>query len=304
MWRIWICALFWGLNWPAVRIALDGFSPWTLRAAGLSLGAMLLMALAVALSRSLVVPAGHRGALVISAALNVAGFNIFIVFAQLAMPSSRAAILTFTMPMWAALFAALFAGERIDRIRGMALALGAAGLCLLARPYWPALASGTIPLGLVYVLGAAILWAAGTVYAKVRAIPGDPLGLTAWQLVIGALIAGAGALAFEAPRIDFTVPGVTGAFAYHVLLAIAAAYFLWFELLSRVPSSTAAIGTLLIPIVALIGSMLILGERPTLTDFIGFGFILAGIAMDQGFRQLASRSAPTADRIKPPHLGS
>ena len=38
MWRIWIAALFWGLNWPAVKLALAGFSPWTLRAVGLGLG--------------------------------------------------------------------------------------------------------------------------------------------------------------------------------------------------------------------------------------------------------------------------
>ncbi len=300
MWRIWICALFWGLNWPAVRIALDGFSPWTLRAVALGLGAALLLALALVLGRSLAVPAGHRIALLAAATLSVAGFNICIVFAQLVMPSSRAAILTFTMPLWATLFAALFAGERIDRIRSIALVCGAAGLALLARPYWPILASGTIPAGLVYVLGAAVLWAAGTVFTKVRAIPGDPLGLTAWQLAIGSLICTAGALAFETPRIDLSDPLVSWAMIYHVMLGIAVAYFVWFELLSRVPSSTAAIGTLLIPIVALIGSMLILGERPTLTDFIGFGFILVGIAMDQGFRHLTSRSVPTADGMKPP----
>ena len=155
MWRIWVSALFWGLNWPAVKIALTGFSPWAIRALGLGCGAALLAMLAKTLGRSLAIPAGHRTSLFISAMLNVAGFNMFVVFAQLAMPSSRAAILTFTMPMWAALFGAMFAGERIDGLRAMALASGAAGLTLLSKPYWPELASGSIPRGLIYVLGAA-----------------------------------------------------------------------------------------------------------------------------------------------------
>lgn len=284
MWRIWIAALFWGLNWPAVKLALAGFSPWTLRAVGLGLGAMLLAALAAVMRRPLAVPRGHRGALVIAAFLSVAGFNICAVFAQLAMPTSRAAILTFTMPLWAALFAAMFAGERIDRLRAVALGCGAVGLGLLARPYWPALAAGTIPPGLVYVLGAAISWAAGTVYTKHRGLPGDPLGLAAWQLGIGAAFAGMGALAFEAPRIDLTSSVVAGAFAYHVVLALALAYFLWFQLLERVPSATAALGTLLIPVFAVAGSTLILGERPSITDFTGFGLILLGVGLDQGLR--------------------
>jgi drug/metabolite transporter (DMT)-like permease len=287
VWRIWVSALFWGLNWPAVKLALAGFSPWTLRAVGLGLGAMLLAVMAKAMRRSLAVPAGHRTALVIAAFLSVAGFNICAVFAQLAMPTSRAAILTFTMPLWAALFAALFAGERIDRLRAVALGCGAAGLALLAKPYWPALAAGTLPAGLVYGLGAAISWAAGTVYTKHRGIPGDPLGLTAWQLGIGSAFAACGALAFEVPRIDLGSPIVAGAFVYHVVLALALAYFLWFQLLEKVPSATAALGTLLIPVFAVAGSTVILDEQPTLTDFVGFGLIIMGVALDQGLRKRA-----------------
>ena len=292
MWRIWVSALFWGLNWPAVKIALTGFSPWAIRALGLGCGAALLAMLAKTLGRSLAIPAGHRTSLFISAMLNVAGFNMFVVFAQLAMPSSRAAILTFTMPMWAALFGAMFAGERIDGLRAMALASGAAGLTLLSKPYWPELASGSIPRGLIYVLGAAILWAAGTVYAKYHRVPADPLGTTAWQLGIGAAVAATGMLAFETPRVDLSSPMVAGAFVYHVLLALALAYFLWFELLERVPSGTAALGTLLIPVFAVTGSIAILGERPSFTDYAGLALILAGVGLDQGLRLLrAARPA-------------
>lgn len=286
MWRIWISALLWGLNWPAVKLALAGFSPWTLRTVSLGLGALLLGLLAVAARRPLAVPRGHRVALVIAATLSVAGFNIFAIFAQLVMPTSRAAILTFTMPLWAALFAAMFAGERIDALRAVALTCGAVGLVLLAKPYWPALASGTMPAGLIYVLGAAISWAAGTVYTKRRGLPGDPLGLAAWQLGIAAALAGLGALAFEMPRADLSDPVVAGAFIYHVVLAIAVAYVLWFQLLEQVPSGTAALGTLLIPVFAVAGSTVILSEQPTLTDYAGFGLILLGVGLDQGLRSL------------------
>ena len=290
MWRIWVSALFWGLNWPAVKIALNGFSPWSIRAVGLSLGAAVLAMTAAALGRSLKIPTGHRTPLFISAFLNIAGFNMFVVFAQLAMPSSRAAILTFTMPMWAALFGAMFAGEKIDRLRALALASGAAGLALLSRPYWPELAKGTIPPGLIYVLGAAILWAAGTVYAKYHRVPADPIGTTAWQMGIAGALAMLGMFAFETPRIDLSSPAVATAFAYHVLLALAVAYFLWFELLQRASSGTAALGTLLIPVFAVTGSVVLLGERPAFTDYAGLALILGGVGADQGLRTLRNRT--------------
>jgi hypothetical protein len=37
-----LLALLWGLNWPAVRIALSGLTPWSLRAIGLGCGAAVL----------------------------------------------------------------------------------------------------------------------------------------------------------------------------------------------------------------------------------------------------------------------
>jgi len=291
LWRIWVSALFWGLNWPAVKLALAGFSPWTLRAAGLGLGAALLAIIAKIIGRSLFVPAGHRMALFIAGFLSVAGFNICVVFAQLAMATSRAAILTFTMPLWATVFAALFFGERIDSLRAAALVCGALGLALLAEPYWPAVAGGSLPPGLIYVLGAAISWAAGTVYTKHRGKPGDPLGLAAWQLAIGSAIAALGAAAFEVPRMDISDPVVAGAFVYHVVLALALAYFLWFQLLERVPSATAALGTLLIPVFAVIGSAIILGERPTLLDFAGFALISIGVGLDQLLRAPSAKQS-------------
>ena len=126
MWRIWLAALFWGLNFPAVKTLLDGMAPWTLRAAGLTAGGLLLMATTLAVGKSLVVPRAYWGPLVLAALLNVVGFNVFAVFAQLTMPASRAAMLIYTMPLWSVVFARLILGEAIDGLRWSALGLGAA----------------------------------------------------------------------------------------------------------------------------------------------------------------------------------
>jgi drug/metabolite transporter (DMT)-like permease len=49
-------ALAWGLNWPAVKIALTALPPFTLRALGLGSGVLLLLALAAAQRRPLLPP--------------------------------------------------------------------------------------------------------------------------------------------------------------------------------------------------------------------------------------------------------
>jgi len=290
MWRIWAAALFWGLNWPIVKILLDGAGPWSMRAAGLSLGFATLAGSAIVSRQSMRVAREHWGALIIAGLLNVACFNLFSVFAQMTMPASRAAIITYTMPLWSVIFARIFLGEPIDRLRLAALGLGAAGIAILGKPFWLQVASGEIPLGLIFVLTSAITWALGTIYVKHAAIPGAPLAITAWQMLVGATVATVGMALFETPRLELWRPEIAAAFAFHVLLPQAAAYALWFGLIARIPASTAALGTLLVPIFGVGGAMLMIGERPTGLDLAGFAVIMSAILVDQGLRAWLGRS--------------
>lgn len=298
MWRIWAAALFWGLNWPVIKVLLTGAGPWTLRTVGLAGGAVLLAIATLALGQSLRVPRQHWANLVIAALLNVAAFNLLSVFAQMSMTASRAAILTYTMPLWSVLFARIVLGEPIDMLRGVALALGAAGITLLAIPFWSIIQAGGIPLGLVYVMGSAIAWAAGTVFIKSVQPEGAALALTTWQFAIGALVVAAGMVAFETPHLDWERPLILAAVAYNIVFPQAIAYALWFGLMARVPASTAALGTLLVPIFAVVSSSLWLGERLSPVDLAGFGLILLGVLLDQGLRAWLGRYPAPASSAK------
>ncbi len=294
MWRIWAAALFWGLNWPVVKILLTGTGPWTMRSAGLTVGALLLIATTLGLGQSLRIPRSHWPQLLIAGILNVACFNIFAVFAQLTMPASRAVIITYTMPLWSVIFARIMLGEPIDGLRAAALGLGATGIALLAKPFWLQAMAGELPIGLIYVLAAAITWAAGTVYTKRAQIPGAPLAITSWQLLLGALVSTAGLLLFETPRLELWRPEIAATFAYHVIFPQAAAYALWFSLMTRIPASTLSLGTLLVPVFGVAGAMLMLGEQPTWLELAGFAVILAAILLDQGVRAWADRGKPAS----------
>jgi drug/metabolite transporter (DMT)-like permease len=284
LWRIWAAALFWGLNWPVVKILLTGMGPWMLRTTGLGLGFLLLAAMTRLSGRSLAVSRRHWPRLALAGLLNVVCFNVFAVFAQLTMPASRAAILTYTMPLWSVVFARLLLAEPIDGLRWTALAFGAAGIGVLTQPFIAQIAAGEAPLGLLFVMGAAITWALGTVYTKRVNIPGAPLALTAWQFLLGAVLCGIGLALFETPRLELGRPDIALALAYHVVFPQVAAYALWFALVARIPAATAALGTLLVPVFGVIGSVVLLGERPTAVDLSGFALILAAVLIDQGWR--------------------
>ena len=62
------------------------------------------------------------------------------------------------------------------------------------------------------------------------------------------------------------------------LVGSAFAYLLWFEIVRRLPAMTASLGVLSAPVVGVIASVLVLGERPTISDVVGFTLILAAAA--------------------------
>lgn len=259
-----------------MKIGLQGFGPFTLRALGLGAAALILLAAARAGRKSFRLEARQTPTLILAGLLNIAGFNLLTAFAQLQMPTARAAILAFTMPLWAALFAWLVLGERPGGRGSIGLLLGASGLLLLLIPLL--MASGGIPPGVPFILGAAVSWAAGTVLIKHRPIEGEPLVVTGLQLAVGAVVAIAGALAFESlPEQPGAAPLV--ALGYHLLLGLALPYFLWFGLVARLPAGVAALTTLLIPIVGVSSSMVLLGDRLGPFDTLGFALILAAVLL-------------------------
>lgn len=272
--RLVLLGLVWGLNWPAVKVALSGVSPWGLRTIGLGAAACTVFALGWVRGDRMAVHAGRdRWRIAVAGLLNVAAFNILLTFAQLNAATSRVAILTYSMPLWATLLACLVLRERLDRMRAGGLLLGACGLGWLLLP----LMGHGLSRGVWLALAAAITWAAGTVYSKWARISAPPMAVAAWQLLIGAVVALTGLLSFEGlshwPSLAAVHHQVWLALGYHVVFGMAAGYILWFNIIGQLPAGVAALGTLLVPVVGVSGAMLLLGERPGLSDLGGFALI-------------------------------
>jgi Predicted permease, DMT superfamily len=286
-----LIALLWGFNWPAVKIALGEIKPWTLRASGMALGGLCLVAIAALRGQSIAVKRSQWLGLGAAGFLSIAAFNILLAFAQLSAPTSRAAIITFTMPIWTVLFARILLKEPLDGRRRLGLALGIAGLVALG---WPIIRAGDISVGLLYALLAGICWALGTIVSKRFPIDAPPLAVAAWQLLTGAVCAAAGMLAFEGIGVPHELkPATITAFLYHVLFAQALAYVLWFAALSRLPAGTASLGTLVVPAIGVAGAVLLLGEKPTLPDLAGLVLVICAAS---AVLVPAGRSEPHSER--------
>ena len=126
--------LFWGANWPGMKLALAEIPVWWFRSIWLSCGGAGLLALAWASGQRLRVPRNELRPLLICAVFNVVGWHIFSGYGVSLMPAGRASIIAFTMPLWAALLGSLVLGDRLTGRRLLGLAVGLSGLAVLIGP--------------------------------------------------------------------------------------------------------------------------------------------------------------------------
>ncbi|MDP2800434.1 MAG: DMT family transporter [Phreatobacter sp.] len=269
-------AILWGLNWPAVKIGLSEVPPFALRMGGMGAGGLILLAVALMSGRSLQVARRDVVPLVVGGFLSITVFNLAVVFAQLNTTTSRAAILTFTTPLWAIVLAYLVLGERLDRARIAALVIGLAGIGVLASPIF----TGAInPLGVLFPVIAAVSWAAGSVYLKRQPLGGERMVVIGYQLLLAAGVAAIGFAASGEVLPTHLSTGTALAIAYHVIGATSLAYLLWFTLLDRLTVGAAAMTTFAIPVVGVASAMVLVGDRPGLLDYAGFAAVIAAAGL-------------------------
>jgi drug/metabolite transporter (DMT)-like permease len=270
-----LMGLAWGINWVATRIILEALPPWTLRTVGIALGAATLFAAAAIRAIPLAVPRGERMKIAIAGFFNVAAFGVCSAYSQVYGTTSRAVVIAYSMPIWAALLAWIVLKERLNAVKLAALTLCAAGLAVLI---WPLARTG-LPLGALFALICALSWAAGTIYLKCANLTVPTLTSAAWQLLVGTLMLAIGMLAFDGlPHLWPLPPRILAWLAYNGLIGMGIVYFFWFVVVERLSTTTAALGSLLVPVVGVIGSTVMTGERPSLNDIIGFALIFAAAA--------------------------
>lgn len=261
----------WGFTWPAMRIALVEIPPFSMRALSISLGAAFLLAVVKLQGRRFALARGLDWVHVIVAGmLNVVCFTMLSSFALLMAATGRVAMLSYTMPIWAALFAWLVLGERFTAARVLAVVLCAAGIVILV---YPSTANG-IPLGLVLALATGVTWAAGTVYMKWARIQGDTVAIAAWQLVVAVafIIACVPLVEGSLHIAQASVTALAGT-VFTGLIGSGLAYLLWFKIIGRLPAMTASLGILSAPVIGVLSTTILLGERPTPLDWFGFALI-------------------------------
>ena len=276
LWVLVALTLGWGFNWPMIKLALSELPVLSFRSVCLLGGAAGLFAIAASARLPLRVPRGQWGRLLAITLFNITAWNLCITYGIRYMPSGRAAILAYTMPLWSVPLSAWLLGEKITPRRLLGVGLGMLAMLLLLSSELRAVEAA--PKGTLLILGGAFSWALGTVLMKRYPVDLPVTALTAWQLLLGGIPIYAGALAFEMHSLRPLTLWPAVAFAYNVVVAFIFCYWAWFKIVAAVPVGASSLSVLMIPVVGVFSGMLVLGEVPHWQDYAALALVLAALA--------------------------
>jgi drug/metabolite transporter (DMT)-like permease len=266
----------WGFNWPTMKIALAQMPVWTFRALCVIGGAGGMFLVMRATRLTLLPQREHWPRLALTSLFNVTLWNVFIAYGLTYLPAGRSVILAYTMPLWTMMLSALVLHEPLTRRKLLGAALGTAGMAVLIGHELGAVRAA--PVGALFILAAALSWAVGTVLMKRYPTRMPTASFTGWQLLIGGAPIVLGALVLEADRSYSVDWRALAALAYNILIAFVYCYWAWFKIVGQASASVSALGTLMIPVVGVFSSMLVLGERPSASEYAALALVLGSIA--------------------------
>jgi drug/metabolite transporter (DMT)-like permease len=272
-----LTAVCWGLNWPVTKTLLQQLPPFSMRMVCSIVGVSFAFGLAAVRGERLGVPRGQWRTLLISSMLNFGAFSILTTLTLVLLRASEGVIITYTMPIWAALLAWPMLGERPTVKRMAALGLGLGGVALMVGA--DSIEASWVKLpGVLCGFAAAWLFALGTLFSKRHPLAMPPVAAVAWQALIGTLPMFVPAW-FETPNWAGVTPLGWSAAAYVAIVPITVAYLAWFRALKLLPAAIASTGVLLSPIVGVIASGLVLGEPLGARQLLAVAITLTGVAL-------------------------
>ena len=272
-----VLAFFWGINWPILKIALRELPVFWFRFVCTIFGGIGLMMVAKGMGYSLKVPRNLWLHVTWVALGAVTGWNVFSALGIKLLPSGRASMLGYTLPIWVALLSLIFLREKPTPRVLAGLVLGMMGVALFIGEDMRVV--GTAPWGTLAMMAAAFTWAIALILLKHRPTGLPPSVQTAWMMLIGGVpitIIAAFDTGLMPPKMS---QDALLALLYNVFVAGIFCYWAFYKLAEMLPANVTAISSLLVPVVGFLAGMIWLGETPSVREWAAVGLILGALVV-------------------------
>ncbi|HEX4224224.1 MAG TPA: EamA family transporter [Pseudonocardiaceae bacterium] len=279
--------LFSTSGWLATGVMDAGWSPAQVACARIGLAALIMLPM-VALIRGRALRLRRREAPLVLAMglLGVAGVQLCYFIAVSRISVGIAMVLEYFAPVLVALWIRVVRRSRLRRSVWLGIGLAVIGLAMLAQ-VWQGLKLD--PIGFAAGLTSAFCTAGYYLMAERGAEQHDPIGLTTWSMVVGAvlisLISAPWTLPFHLLGVRATLGGWhPSVWLLIVLIAVvstALAYLTGIVALKWVSSTVASVLGLIEPLLATVAAWLLLGQSLGEVQIVGVVVLLGGAALVQ-----------------------
>lgn len=282
-------AAIWGSSFLFMRLAAVELGALPTAAMRVSIASLFLMPLMLAKGHWSVFRQHWKRVLFVGVLNSGIPFALFA-FAVMHITTGFSSILNATVPLFGALVAWFWLGDKPSLSRSVGLAIGFGGVVLLAggQASFKPNASGIAPAWAVLAcLVATSSYALSASFTK-KYIPSLPPLVTATGSQLGAT------LALAVPALWFHPGHLPSSTALVALLAVGVlctgvAYILYFKLIESAGPARALTVTFLVPVFAIAYGVLFLSETVTAWMLLCGAVILAGTALSSGLVKLPGR---------------
>jgi drug/metabolite transporter (DMT)-like permease len=269
-----VTILAWASAFPAIRAGLASFGPLELGAARFAIAA-IPAAVFLLITRPGLPRWSEAWRFLIGGLFFVALYTTLLNIGEQTVSSGPASFIINVNPIITAALAMMFLGERFTGRAWLGTAVSFAGIGLIAFGEGDAF---RIDAGALLILGSAVCNSITTVVQKPLFARHKPLTVSAWNMVIGALLL--------APFLPSAIAQANGASTeglvatiYLGLVPSLIAYASWTIVLARLPAGRASNFMYCVPPVATLMGFVWLGEAPSAASLIGGVMALGGVVL-------------------------
>ncbi|MEB2488114.1 DMT family transporter [Burkholderia multivorans] len=273
-------AALWGASFLFIRVGAPEFGPVPLMAVRILIAAVFL-AIVLGSKRGFHRMSGRIGPLFAIGVLNQALPFCLFAYAELTLPAGVTSVINATTPLWAAIVAFVWIGDRLSRTRVAGLFIGFAGVLILV---WKDL-SGLRSFSESAIAPIAVLCATLLYGISANATKRFLAGVDSLAIATGSMIGAAIVLAPFAVVYWPSTPISTTAWVSVIALGVACtgiAYIIYFHLIATAGPARAVSVTFLVPIFGLLWGTLFLDESISPMMIAGCGVVILGTMLASG----------------------
>ena len=268
-----ILILVWSSVWPLFKFATEAIPPFSFRVIIGLPACLLLFFLAFKKCKTIKIAKNNWKSLFLISFFNVTLWQVLMLYGIGMLGGGRAAVLTYTMPVWATIFASIFGYEKINFSIISALLLGIFGIFSLSIE----INIFDNFLGFFITLAAGLSWGIGTMIVKYGGIKSDGLIVAGWQQFIGILPIIPFALYFDFNNFSPINYKHMLVILFGIFLSSGYTYWAYFTVLQKFTVNVTSISVMAVPILAILIDFIFIEVDLSFYDFFALVLIVTSI---------------------------